>query len=229
VDTSQTQPVKAKILLVCAANICRSPAAEILMRRSWLEHGVKTGFLVETDSAGARAMADMPRCTASAGYIQEEYKSTSKELPKTELADYDLILTMERKHRGPIVVETPKVRSRVFTLIEAAQLADFIVTAGLVLDAANGQLQAEEIEASTYDFDSVPPLPESYEERWGWFVGELDAWRGQVPLNPNIPDFGIVDIPDPHDYQEDVHKDSLSRVEQAVEIFVKAITEVMSR
>jgi len=174
-------------------------------------------------------MADKPRCGASAAYINEEYTSTSKELPRDHLTDYDLILTMERKHRGPIVVETPRVRSRVFTLIEAAQLADFIVNTGLVLDAASGQLEVDQIEASSYDFESVPKLPANYDQRWKWFTNELDAWRGQVPLNPDNADFSVVDIPDPHDFKEDVHKDSLMRVEHAVEIFIKAITEVMSR
>jgi len=221
-DSSRAQ---AKILVVCAANICRSPAAELFMHSAWATSDARDRLSIEVSSAGAHAIAGMPRCEVSESLVGQTYATPSQELPE-DLSDYDLILTMERSHRGPIVVGSPSVRSRVFTLVEAAQLAAFIAGPGLVLDAATG---VELGDQSDYDFDSVPKLPDESGQRWRWFTAELDAWRGQVPLNLQMDSLAVVDIPDPHDYQQDIHSESFSRINQAVEVFITALTEVMSR
>lgn len=223
--TEDAGVTQARILLVCAANICRSPAAELFMHRAWNVSGANSGLMLNFDSAGARAMAGMPRCEVSQSLVGQTYESLSQELP-IDLSGFDLILTMERSHRGPIVVGSPGVRSRVFTLVEAAQLAAFIASPGLVLDVADGVEPDQEAE---FDFESVPKLPVDPGQRWRWFTAELDAWRGQVPLDLQVDNLAVVDIPDPHDYQEDVHAESFARIDQAIEVFIKALTEVMSR
>jgi protein-tyrosine-phosphatase len=166
----------------------------------------------------------MPRCEVSESLVGQTYATLSQELPG-DLSEYDLILTMERSHRGPIVVGSPSVRSRVFTLVEAAQLAAFITGPGLVLDAATGVELGDE---GDFNFESVPKLPNESGERWSWFAGELDAWRGQVPLDLQVDALAIVDIPDPHDYQQDIHAQSFAQINQAIEVFIRALTEVMS-
>jgi len=223
--TADSGAPQARILLVCAANICRSPAAEVFMQKAWQASAAHSQLILEFASAGAHAVAGMPRCAVSEGLVGLPYETTSQELP-VDLSIYDLVLTMERSHRGPIVVGSPSIRSRVFTLVEAAQLASFIAAPGLVLDAATGLDLGEEVD---FDFESVPSLPEQGDQRWGWLVAELDAWRGQVPLDLQVDTLALVDIPDPHDYQQDVHQASFDRINQAVEVFITALTEVMSR
>jgi len=216
---------QAKILLVCAANICRSPAAEVVMQEMWQVSSASSQLNLNIESAGARAMAGMPRCAMSESFVGKPYEASSQELP-VGLSRCDLILTMERSHRGPIVVSSPNVRSRVFTLVEVAQLAAFITGSGLVLDAATGHVAGEDAE---FDFDAVPPLPSDTSARWQWFTSELDAWRGQVPMDLLSNSPAAVDISDPHDYQQDMHAESFAQITEAVGVFIKALTEVMSR
>jgi protein-tyrosine-phosphatase len=195
------------------------------MRKAWQASEASAHLDLEFASAGARAMAGMPRCEKSQTLVGQTYGSLSQELP-ADLNDYDVILTMERSHRGPIVVGSPSVRSRVFTLVEAAQLAAFITGPGLVLDVATG---AEPAEDADFDLESVPALPAESSQRLQWFISELDAWRGQVPLDLQNDTLAVVDIPDPHDYQQDVHEKSFAQIDQAIEVFIMARTGVMSR
>lgn len=216
----------SRILLVCAANICRSPAAEVLMSAAWTASMARESIGLEFDSAGAVAMPGMLRCPVSAELVGREFAGNSRDIPVDILEEYGLILTMERVHRGPIVSANPGIRSRVFTLVEAAQLAAFIVGPGLVLDTAQGNVESPQ---EDFDFDAVPNLPLDLSQRWQWFLSELDAWRGQVPSNFQEDSLAVVDIPDPHDFREDVHAASFDRIEHATKVFIDALTEVMSR
>ena len=96
----------------------------------------------------------------------------------------------------------------------------------MALDAASGR---EIAETSDYELDQVPPLPDDSLGRWKWLLAELDAWRGQIPVGSNPDPTSLIDIPDPHDHQEDLHANFLSVVNESVEGFIRAITEVMSR
>jgi len=106
------------------------------------------------------------------------------------------------------------------------QLLDFITGPDLALDVASG---SEIAETSDYELDQVPPLPDDSLGRWKWLVAELDAWRGQIPVGSDPDPTSLIDIPDPHDHQEDLHVNFLSVVNESVEGFIHAITEVMSR
>jgi len=85
------------ILVVCTANICRSPAAEIILR-DCLKH-----LRVQVDSAGTSAQNNFPAddgmtiSMASRGY-QSLSGHRSKMLLPSHLFKYDLILCMESKH-----------------------------------------------------------------------------------------------------------------------------------
>lgn len=218
--------LKIRILLVCTANICRSPAAEALFRSAWSRDQLSKWLPVEFDSVGVKAISGSDRCEASASFVGEAYTGSSKELGEVDLSSQDLILTMDRTQRGYVVSANPGARSRIFTMIEVVQLLDFITGPDLALDAASGR---EIPETSDYEFDQVPPLPTDSLDRWTWLLSELDAWRGQIPVGSNPDPASLLDIPDPHDHQEDLHPEFLSAVSTSVESFIRAITEVMSR
>ena len=85
------------ILVVCTANICRSPAAELILRNS-LKH-----LQVQIDSAGTSAPNNYPaddqmmRSMVARGY-QNLSGHRSKMLMPSHMMKYDLILCMENKH-----------------------------------------------------------------------------------------------------------------------------------
>ena len=217
---------RTKILVVCTANICRSPAAQVLFERAWNNSPARPSFDLSFSSAGTKDLAGLPRCEVSETLAAHTFVGTSLSLPIDQLSEYQLILTMERVHRGPVLSLDPLSRSKVFTLVEAAQLATFIASPASVLDVASG---ADLLEEAEFDFKAVPPLPEHKSERWEWLLGELNAWRGQVPLNLMDEPLKSLDITDPHDYSQNIHEETFMRIELAVTVFIDAITEVMSR
>ena len=85
------------ILVVCTANICRSPAAELILRDE-LKH-----LQVQVDSAGTAAQNNYPaddrmlKSMLSRGF-QDLSVHRSKMLLPSHLLKYDLVLCMESKH-----------------------------------------------------------------------------------------------------------------------------------
>ena len=108
---------KMKILFVCLGNICRSAAAEAVMKKLVQEQNLTQRF--EIDSAGLinyheGEPAD-PRMRAHAarrGYVVD---SISRPVRTTDFFDFDLIIGMddrnidELKHRAPDLVTEAKI------------------------------------------------------------------------------------------------------------------------
>ena len=106
-----------KILFVCLGNICRSAAAEAVMKKLVREQNLTQRF--EIDSAGLinyheGEPAD-PRMRAHAarrGYVVD---SISRPVRTTDFFDFDLIIGMddrnidELKHRAPDLVTEAKI------------------------------------------------------------------------------------------------------------------------
>ncbi|WP_313408315.1 hypothetical protein [Aeromicrobium sp.] len=109
------------LLFVCTANICRSPAAESILR-----HHLGDDDRVRVSSAGVRAHPDLPldetmgALLAADGIDMPDFRST--EVDTATLARASLIVTMTRRHRSTLVTRYPDVLGRVFTLVELAAL-----------------------------------------------------------------------------------------------------------
>lgn len=213
------------VLIVCTANICRSPFGELRLRTIWDESGLAPASLV-TASAGVKAVHGLPQCQISMNHADCAVRHTSREVQNLDLSDYDLIITMERIQRGLVAASSHAVRPRLFTLREAAQLAEFVTEPGNALDAASGLIDLED---SVYDFEQVPPLPNDSQERIQWLLGEMDAWRGQVPQRNYQNPASSIDIPDPHEATEDIHKVAFAAIDESLSVLVSAVTEVISR
>jgi protein-tyrosine phosphatase len=106
-----------RLLFVCLGNICRSPAAEGVMRRMVREEGLDGR--IECDSAGtygghAGELPDhrMRRAAAARGY---DLTHRSRQVRTGDFEDFDMILTMddsnyERVHRlAPSVEAVRKI------------------------------------------------------------------------------------------------------------------------
>lgn len=113
------------LLLVCAANVCRSPFAELLLRR---ELSGLPGIHVE--SAGTRVIEPSRICAlvrdrdegedwALAG---EEHRSRA--VAAGLLRGASLVLVADRGVRSEVVEALPEVRDRVFTFLDAAHGAE---------------------------------------------------------------------------------------------------------
>ena len=107
------------VLIVCTANICRSPAAEVLMRAAF---GPANGISIESAGLHARVGEPMARETARLLGVPPE-TVVARQLTAEVTRRADLALTMTRAHRAAVVSAAPGMLRRTFTLREFGDLA----------------------------------------------------------------------------------------------------------
>ena len=120
--------MSARLLVICTANICRSPAAERLF-------AARLGSSVQVVSRGVRAYSGAPMCSASANWVLmngggsgEGHRSEPLQLADVRAAT--LILTSTRKHRAEVLTLRPSAQVRTFTLAQAARIASWRLDRG---------------------------------------------------------------------------------------------------
>ena len=124
------------VLFVCTANICRSPAMELIARD--LAGSAEVVFA----SAGTHARNGRPMnpdmvTTLRAG-VSHEFRS--RHLTAATLTSADLVLTAEQVHRQHILDDFPQLHRRVFTLGQfAASIAEIPDLTGRELVVAAGE------------------------------------------------------------------------------------------
>jgi protein-tyrosine phosphatase len=107
----------AEVLVICTANVCRSPMAEALLGRRLAELGPETGVR----SAGMLSDGAPPPpevINAMAGYGLDVSSHRSRLVTPEDLERADLILAMAREHLRHAVVAAPSAWPRAFTLRE---------------------------------------------------------------------------------------------------------------
>ncbi len=118
-----------RLLVVCTANVCRSPVVERLLRRR-LEHAVDVdGEKWEVGSAGtAQINAEVDRATraAAARFGLDLSDHIRRRLDRSLLAEErpDLVITMAREHLRTVAAADPTLWPRTFTLKELARKAE---------------------------------------------------------------------------------------------------------
>ena len=116
------------VLVVCTGNICRSPAAELLLRRGLDQRWGQLGAdAVTVGSAGLGCYDGWPVDPPVAELLQELDVNGWKAFRSRTLTDSlvtaaDLILTATRGHRFRIGEQWPAAYRRAFALGEAAEL-----------------------------------------------------------------------------------------------------------
>lgn len=191
-----------RILTVCTANICRSPAAATLIRRG-------APATISVASAGVAATSGRPACDLATALVGGEVPDHASALvTATDLAAADLILALDRGHRSELASLAPRTRPKTFTLRQAAVLSDAVgqaVSAGRPIEGA-------------------PPLPADSVGRLRWWVAEMDAARGLIPLAETMPTpFPVdpLDVPDPHVVGYQYHP-------MAMELVAAAVADLLS-
>lgn len=96
-----------RVLFVCLGNICRSPAAEAVMR-AWAQRG---GHALEVDSAGTGAWhvgeppdARMVKAGHARGY---RFEHAGRQVTRADFAAFDHILAMDRRNHADLVRIAP--------------------------------------------------------------------------------------------------------------------------
>jgi protein-tyrosine phosphatase len=157
-------PTTRQLLVVCTANLCRSPVAEALLARrltglvdvdgaTWTVASAGTdryGGVVEPDTAAAAAAVGLD----IAAHVP-------RQLVPLDLEQADLVLTMTRAHLRSVVVADPSVWPRTFTIREFARRS---MTAPAATDGFAGWLRslgagrrAADLADSAPDDDVVDP------------------------------------------------------------------------
>jgi protein-tyrosine phosphatase len=118
------QRAKVKVLMVCKANICRSPLAQVVLRRQLERAGIAEQVFV--DSAGTHSYEGAPpdlrgqRVAAERGIDLSDVRS--RLLSKEDLDEFDYVLAMDQENYQHVLTlcETPAQRQRVQLLMRYA-------------------------------------------------------------------------------------------------------------
>lgn len=216
-----------RILVVCTANICRSPATATLLRRE-LAPLTETGVF-DITSAGVAAIPDLPACDLSSAlvgqFVAQQHPGSappdptghrSQRVTEQMVTGADLILALDRSHRAELARLSPESRQRTFTLRQAAGLSQVI----------DGYLSNQELPPG------APALPDSPEDRLRWWVVELDAARGTrvgptTTMNEAMQ-WHEDDVPDPHVLGYQIHGPAIDMAESAVVILSTAVGRIVA-
>lgn len=115
---------KHSVLFVCLGNICRSPAAEGIMRAMVEERGLGDEFLIDSAGIGGWHVGQLPdsrmrRCGASHGY---RFDSHARQFQKSDFRDFDTIVVMDNENYRAITSMAASEEER----RKVVRMADFL-------------------------------------------------------------------------------------------------------
>ncbi len=116
---------KKKILFVCLGNICRSPAAEGILRSMAEQRGV--GKMLEIDSAGTYGghAGNLPDSRMREAALRRGYRleHRSRRIVSSDFDNFDLILTMDDSNYEKVCRMAPDLES----LQKVERMTDYCV------------------------------------------------------------------------------------------------------
>jgi len=204
VSEGTEQTPSLTILVVCSANVCRSPVAAAMLDANFA--ALDLDSMVTVVSRGVSAMEGDQVCAdavALAGL--DGLQHSAKRLTADDIAAADLILTAEEAHRGAVVRLVPAARRRTFTLLEAVSLGQW-----LALDSPLPE---------GFPLPEPPPPMDSPRARLLWWVSELNECRGLPPGGGEI----ATNILDAHELGRIDHLTVVSQVRAATTLLAGMI------
>lgn len=112
-----------QILVMCTANICRSPMAERMLRRHAEIRGADATIASAGLLQGGRSASD-GSCRAVAGWGLDLSDHISRRIDAELIEASDLTLAMEVRHVREAALLVPDRLSRIYTLRELVERAD---------------------------------------------------------------------------------------------------------
>lgn len=105
----ETCVANMKVLFVCSGNAYRSPVAEALLKKLKPE--------IDVDSAGIHPPL-IPISGDAKEYLAKEnalqyLKKVPEDLDNKQLDEYDLIIAMEPRHKGVVLLKCPECESKI--------------------------------------------------------------------------------------------------------------------
>ncbi len=96
----KTKSGKHTVLFICLGNICRSPAAEGIMKALVEERGLSDDFLIDSAGIGNWHVGQLPdsrmrRCGTRHGY---NFDSHARQFRKSDFQDFDTIVVMDKEN-----------------------------------------------------------------------------------------------------------------------------------
>jgi protein-tyrosine phosphatase len=99
-----------KLLFVCLGNICRSPSAENIMRHLLKQRGLEHEILCDSAGTASYHIGSPPdrRMAAAASQQGIVLEGQARQFRASDLAEFDLILAMDRSNYEDILALDPK-------------------------------------------------------------------------------------------------------------------------
>lgn len=189
------------VLVVCTANVCRSPMTQFVLADALAKADVARSGTIEVVSAGVHAEHDAPIAEVSAALLAgRSLDSTgfrSRRLTPELVRSADLVLCAELQHRSLVVEMCPSASTYTFTLLEFAWLL--------------GQVPASKVSGDTAS-DRLSSL--------------IAVARGQRGLQ--IPDRGL-DLADPYGRRMGAYRRTLAQIDEAVAVIIDRLVPSASR
>jgi protein-tyrosine phosphatase len=168
-----------EVLVVCTANVSRSPLAAALLRHHLRERFGETAATIRVTSAGTDARDGDPTDRAVAEVLRRLRRpvpadGAARRLDAQHVASADLVLTMTRAQRASVIGVVPPAQRRVFTVLELARIARLL----------GGERR---LPPSAAPASALRAL-----------VGEAPAWRGPTapadPASDDVADVHLLEV-----------------------------------
>ncbi|MEF2977463.1 arsenate reductase/protein-tyrosine-phosphatase family protein [Subtercola sp. YIM 133946] len=177
------------VLFVCTGNICRSPMAERLLRRTLKSSGSAASQMVHVSSAGLATIDGVPMDESSVRQLQARGGDStgfqSRKLTRPIAMNGNLILTMTRDQQVDLIKRYPPLLKRTFLLREFMALAS--------------------------EVSSLKGVPTTLAQRVS-FVDESMRRRAIVAHSR-----ANEDVPDPFKRSDEVHRDVAEIISESVD------------
>jgi protein-tyrosine-phosphatase len=210
------------VLVLCRANMCRSPAAQAVLARE----ASTLGLDWQVDSMGVRAHVGERQCPVSrrvAPAAAEQEDFGARQLSRDAVDHHDLVLCASSAERADVARLSPAADPRTFTLLEAVGLAE-----ALAAHLNHGP----EVRAHT-----VLPRPQTQDvaAQCRWLVAEMHAARGLIAMPTGFAGarpwrrkwaYGI-DLPDTHGSGHGEHRNVLRTTRTASERLTNAFARCL--
>lgn len=132
-NESESAPHRHKILFVCLGNICRSPAAEGVMRAIVEERGATSEWIIDSAGTGGYHIGDLPdkRMRIHARRRGYELTHRARKVGESDFDDFDLIVAMDGSNEANLrrLAPTPEAANKIVPMarfIDKAMRYDYV-------------------------------------------------------------------------------------------------------